>query len=796
MRIVLAFLAATVCVSSAYADRSRAEQLAREARDQDDPAKYVACGQEYLAVYNSVPTASDIDETLYNAAVCFEDGKAVAAALQAGALLRKYAPRSKLGPRILARIGRLQARIGSLAEAAASHEEYARKYAGERDAFSALSDATYFRAAIGDDAKQVDDVQFLIRTFGQKRATEAASAHLSLVPVMERRGRDAVIEHLRDYLRVFGSSGGTDRAIAVRAKLGGVLWQKACPVAGTDGLCVKDQRVDAKPGTTCGGKSFLKLTVVARDAQLARQARAMLATARALYERSSPQDPAAQHAVALARLALADGELESYLAVQFPTGLDFDPKRERARTASLERFTAFVEKKQKLGASARQSYEAIVMLKEPTAAVAAAERMGQLAQSFARQLSNAEFARDKIAAFCDKLVEVAVPFATQAETAFEICAQKASELGILDDHARRCFSERPRYALPEQFAQPTTGPIPFSVEPAVRSRKQDPRPLADALAAFAAAEHRGWTPALCKQVAGKLVNVTAHYMAGLAFHRCGLAAEARAQYELVRGSHAAARSNLGELEWRAGKRDAAKQTWRAALAIDGKLYAARANLGAAMLVELGARRDAKLESAARFELASALAVSDDPAARVLMATLVERDPKQQGVARYFVAEALRVTPARAVAHVAAGVQAARRGAWPHALASFKEAVRLDPAASDAHERLGLALLRIARFTEASAQLAAAAPGYDVHVARGVALRGLGNLAEAEAAYAKAIAIDAARPDAHVNTGLVLERKARSGAPAAAKATLARALEAYRRGGAKQRAAELEAELKN
>ena len=54
----------------------------RRPRTRKDFGKYVACGQAYLDIYNRNPEATENDEVLYNAGVCFEEGKSIGAAIQ------------------------------------------------------------------------------------------------------------------------------------------------------------------------------------------------------------------------------------------------------------------------------------------------------------------------------------------------------------------------------------------------------------------------------------------------------------------------------------------------------------------------------------------------------------------------------------------------------------------------------------------------------------------------------------------------------------------------------------------
>ena len=134
----------------------------------------------------------------------------------------------------------------------------------------------------------------------------------------------------------------------------------------------------------------------------------------------------------MTKLRIADRALEAYIAVGYPSGLDFTKTKQK----SLERFNHWLEEKTKLGAAATQAYEAILALKDPDASVAAAARLGQLSQALATSLRTAElpvdvrtgeFAKDKTAAFCDQMAVVAEPLAARALEAFGTCLVKSSD---------------------------------------------------------------------------------------------------------------------------------------------------------------------------------------------------------------------------------------------------------------------------------------------------------------------------------------------------------------------------------
>jgi tetratricopeptide (TPR) repeat protein len=158
-------LKATLGKLKAQSMRKRAEKLETTAKESKDFTQYVACGQAYLDIYNRNPEATENDEVLYNAGVCFEEGKSITAAITSFNLLQKYYPNSKITAKALARLGKAYGDIAFYDKASEKYEEYAKKYAGEKDAYDAMSDAVFFRKGIGDDAKAIEDTKYFIKTF-------------------------------------------------------------------------------------------------------------------------------------------------------------------------------------------------------------------------------------------------------------------------------------------------------------------------------------------------------------------------------------------------------------------------------------------------------------------------------------------------------------------------------------------------------------------------------------------------------------------------------------------------------
>jgi tetratricopeptide (TPR) repeat protein len=446
--------------------RKGAEQKETEAKKSSDFGKYVACGQAYMDIYNRNPEAPENDEVLYNAGVCFEEGKSISAAILAYNILEKYYPNSKTTARGVARLGKAFGDIAYYDRASDKLEQYAKKYAGEKDAYDAMNDAVFFRKGIGDDAKAIEDTKYFIKTFGIKKPQEAANAMFSLTGIYEKQADgDAVIKHLREYIHQFGERGGADRLVVAYAKIGSVLWHQSCPVKEVDGSCVKITRERAittkkqkkrkgEQPLQCGPESKIKLTVIKRDDRMLREALTAFNAAIREYDkrqgRTGGDEAAARYYYGLSKATEADKDFEAYLDVRFPAGLNFDPQNKAIAARSRKRFDDWFAQKEKIGGTARAKYEAVLTIKDPANSITAAARLGQIAQNASDALFTAEIPKDvrtgeyadeKVEAFCDRMTEVAEPLEARSLNAYGVCLSKSTELGWFSEWSRLCERE-------------------------------------------------------------------------------------------------------------------------------------------------------------------------------------------------------------------------------------------------------------------------------------------------------------------------------------------------------------------
>ena len=686
-----------------------------------DPSLFIACGTAFLDAFRLAPTASDADELAFNAGVCFEQGRSPDAATAAFRTLSAGFPRSRLAAKAMQHAARLASQVGKLDEAASWLETYATRFAGERDASEAIRDAIYYRHALGDDAKLIEDVKLFVRTF-KASAEDQAAVMFGLTPIYERRSPDDAIKHLRGYLETYGAHGGAARVVEAHVEIAALLWRKACPVKPIDGLCI------APPARS---KPALAGAPVKRVAKLVKEVASELAAAKRAFEleQFSSPDAAAKHSYAMALLASADLELEAQAS-----------------------------------AKAEAAYRAVIATADATAVIAASARLAKLADSPA-----------------------------QAVELYTACVAKASELAIHDEWSQLC--ERGRAELdPAHFTahdelrpdavmvwpDPSSGPVKVA--------DGDPAPLRAAVSEFEALERSGWNPTTCRRSADRFAalartSVMAPYMVGLSYHRCDLVDEARDAYR--RAGDPLSLANLGALEWHVGHSAAAETAWRELLEQHADIGSAQ--LGLAIALFARAHGDRALEREADAHLA--LARLDFAPAFVAAAI---RDQGRSALADYDLHQAGDQHGESLELDVALGVRAIQREAWPFALDRLGAAVAQRSVPDEARLDLALALLAIDRFDEAIAQLAPIAqPTYDVLVARGIALRGQGKLAEADAAYARASALEPTRALAFYDRGILdKEYVARTADPATRKAALRRAIDSLHRAAA----AECEAAL--
>lgn len=200
-------------------------------------------------------------------------------------------------------------------------------------------------------------------------------------------------------------------------------WHKSCEAPSADGLCVRPGEADLKKKTSrCGDGSVLPLERVKRSRKMAQRALAKLKASEGAEE----------------RFRVADDLMEEYIAVRFPSRLNFGSKKPREAKASKERFAAYLQEKGKNLRLTRDAYLEVSKLKAAPWAAASRVRVGQLFLGFALDLISAPIPRapvprmlDKEAAaefsrrfnktFCETLWDKARPLLDKAGEAVDLC---------------------------------------------------------------------------------------------------------------------------------------------------------------------------------------------------------------------------------------------------------------------------------------------------------------------------------------------------------------------------------------
>jgi hypothetical protein len=205
--------------------------------------------------------------------------------------------------------------------------------------------------------------------------------------------------------------------------------------------------------TQCGDDTKMKVTVVKRDPKKVAAAMAAFAQAISEYEHHGGSFPggdarAARHSYALARFHRAEVDYETFLAVRFPDGLDFDPRHAAAKAKSDKRLNEWFAKKDALAGSAGGEYLKLVReVKDPAMAIAGAARLGQIAETFSDALFTAEipaFLRpyeEAVDLYCEKLEKKGGEYEDRSLEAFGACLKASTDFGWFSSWSRLCERE-------------------------------------------------------------------------------------------------------------------------------------------------------------------------------------------------------------------------------------------------------------------------------------------------------------------------------------------------------------------
>lgn len=299
------------------------------------------------------------------------------------------------------------------------------------------------------------------------------------------------------------------------------------------------------------------------------------------------------------------------------------------------------------------------------------------------------------------------------------------------------------------------------------------------------AEANGWTPPACEATINKfnLANdaqgghfTEAIYMVGVVHGRCGDDDAALAQYRRALESnenYCGARVGVALGDMRAGRAQQARQAFERAIAADNQCTAAYVNLAIIQRSNPNEVREA-LDNLRR-----ALAIESNylPAFNQMALLYYEQaaqNTQMLALAEVVCRQAQLINGNYAPIYNTWGLINMRQGNIIAALAKFERAFNLDASLFAAYMNFGELTLSYRGYDDAARAFTRArelrSDDYDAVVGLGAAQRGLGNMDEAEATYRAAIAMDAQRPEAYYNLGLLYQDYKGGAPPALRQAT--------------------------
>ena len=220
----------------------------------------------------------------------------------------------------------------------------------------------------------------------------------------------------------------TTDTLSAAAALGEALWAQSCPVATIDGVCGHPTTTQNR--VTCANQghahSAQPLTIVARDPKLVKAALAAFNDARTLFETNQAElqrDSSAVKTYQTARRALLAPSFEAYLALQFPSKLNFDPADPIGLKASTAAFKQWFEQKNSAAQELLRNFDAIQQ-SGIDQDLSSAARRAAIFENFAADMMHGEipvsvrsgdFATETTRAYCDGLAAQALPLQAAAQ---------------------------------------------------------------------------------------------------------------------------------------------------------------------------------------------------------------------------------------------------------------------------------------------------------------------------------------------------------------------------------------------
>ena len=291
-----------------------------------------------------------------------------------------------------------------------------------------------------------------------------------------------------------------------------------------------------------------------------------------------------------------------------------------------------------------------------------------------------------------------------------------------------------------------------------------------ALAEFDENEKTGWTAATCSASSKSFERAAeaqgggfaeAHYMAGLALSRCGDdgAYDYYEQALKIDPKLCKARVGLGLRDLESGRLNQAKSAFEQSIEDDPQCTSGYTNL--AIVQRAQGDNDEALKNLRR-----ALAIESDYLSAFNQMALLHYDrgrkgkPSELDLAEVVCRQAQMLDADYAPIYNTWGLIKVFKGDVISALRYFQKAITLDPDLFEAQMNFGEVTISFRGYEDGRKAFARAVElrpeDYDAIIGLGTALRGLGRFDQAQAQYERAKQIDAKRPEAYFNLGVLYQ----------------------------------------
>jgi len=194
--------------------------LRKKAESYTDRERYKEAALTYIDIYKNYQVCGGLDEVLWNAAINFESGRLVGAAIKVREAMIEKFPDSEHSKRALYYIGQNYHALAIYSKAAQYYEDYGRKYPGEEEAPLALKNATTFRIGLGKTDNAFDNAKLFEKNYYKRRPEDAATVFFGVGGVyVDSNDYDNIIKHYTRYLKKYSRAGNVHEIVIANVRI-------------------------------------------------------------------------------------------------------------------------------------------------------------------------------------------------------------------------------------------------------------------------------------------------------------------------------------------------------------------------------------------------------------------------------------------------------------------------------------------------------------------------------------------------------------------------------------------------